>query len=117
MMVAWLLSWENILGNSSCIKGATLRPRRDQLTWIEIRTLGSIDDRPAPGSARMSGMHFLGIDVSTTASKALLVDEKGAVIASASCAHTMQNPKPLWSEQDPEEWWTAVSASIRAVLR
>jgi xylulokinase len=59
---------------------------------------------------------FLGIDVSTTASKALLMDEKGEVLATASHAHTLQTPKPLWSEQDPNEWWQAVTASIRAVL-
>jgi xylulokinase len=59
---------------------------------------------------------FLGIDVSTTASKALLIDENGAVLAIASHAHTLQTPRPLWSEQDPLEWWQAVSASIRAVI-
>jgi len=59
---------------------------------------------------------FLGIDVSTTASKALLIDEKGEVLGTASHAHTLQTPKPLWSEQDPKEWWQAVSASIHAAL-
>jgi xylulokinase len=59
---------------------------------------------------------FLGIDVSTTASKALLIDEHGAVIASTSSAHTLQTPKPLWSEQNPEECWRAVVASIWMVL-
>lgn len=59
---------------------------------------------------------FLGIDVSTTASKALLINEIGVVLASASHAHTLQTPRPLWSEQDPNEWWQAVKASIRAVL-
>jgi xylulokinase len=59
---------------------------------------------------------FLGIDVSTTASKSLLIDEHGAVIASASSAHTLQTPKPLWSEQDPGEWWQAVSVGVRTVL-
>ena len=61
-------------------------------------------------------MYFLGIDASTTSSKALLVDESGNVIAVASSPHTRQTPKPLWSEQDPHEWWDAVSASIRSVL-
>lgn len=60
--------------------------------------------------------HFLGIDTSTTGSKALLIDERGQVIAVASSPHTLQTPKPLWSEQDPREWWQAVSASIRSVL-
>lgn len=61
-------------------------------------------------------MYFLGIDTSTTSSKALLIDERGEVIAVASNPHTLQTPKPLWSEQDPREWWEAVSVSIRSVL-
>jgi xylulokinase len=60
--------------------------------------------------------YFLGIDTSTTGSKALLIDERGEVIAAASSPHTLQTPRPLWSEQDPREWWEAVSASIRSVL-
>lgn len=61
-------------------------------------------------------MYFLGIDTSTTSSKALMMDELGGVIAVASSPHTLQTPKPLWSEQNPLEWWEAVSASIRSVL-
>ena len=61
-------------------------------------------------------MYFLGIDTSTTSSKALLIDEKGNVVAVASNPHTLQTPRALWSEQDPREWWDAVSASIRSVL-
>jgi xylulokinase len=64
----------------------------------------------------MKNTHFLGLDVSTTGSKALLIDETGAVIATAASPHTLQTPKPLWSEQDPGEWWTAASASIHKVL-
>jgi len=60
--------------------------------------------------------YFLGIDTSTTSSKALLIDERGEVIAVASSPHTLQTPKPLWSEQNPLEWWGAVSASIKSVL-
>ena len=60
--------------------------------------------------------YFLGIDTSTTGSKALLIDERGEVVTVASSPHTLQTPKPLWSEQDPNEWWEAVSASIRSVL-
>ena len=59
---------------------------------------------------------FLGIDVSTTATKALLMDSAGQVVAVASSAHTLQTPRPLWSEQTPQEWWTAACASIRSVL-
>lgn len=64
----------------------------------------------------MDKQYFLGIDVSTTGSKALLVDELGDVLAVASSPHTLQTPRPLWSEQDPHEWWQAVAASIRLVL-
>ena len=60
--------------------------------------------------------YFLGIDVSTTGAKALLIDEKGEVAASATTALTLQTPKPLWSEQDPHEWWKGTAASIRKAL-
>ncbi len=60
--------------------------------------------------------YFLGIDVSTTGSKALLIDAAGSVIAVASSPHTLSTPRPLWSEQDPREWWQATTNSIRAVL-
>jgi len=59
---------------------------------------------------------FLGIDVSTTGAKALLIDEKGAVAASATTPLSLQTPKPLWSEQDPREWWTATAKSVRKAL-
>ncbi|HET9914284.1 MAG TPA: xylulokinase [Anaerolineales bacterium] len=64
----------------------------------------------------MAKQYFLGIDTSTTSSKALLIDEEGKVVAVASSPHTLQTPKPLWSEQDPREWWGAVAASIKRVL-
>lgn len=64
----------------------------------------------------MTQKYFLGIDTSTTSSKALLVNESGEVVAVASSPHTLQTPRPLWSEQNPQEWWEAVSASIRSVL-
>jgi xylulokinase len=60
--------------------------------------------------------YFLGIDVSTTGAKALLIDDRGRVAASATSALTLQTPKPLWSEQDPHEWWRGTAASIRKAL-
>jgi len=65
----------------------------------------------------MAKAFFLGIDVSTTGSKALLVDENGLVAATAAAAHTLQTPRPLWSEQDPREWWQACSTAVRRVLQ
>lgn len=61
--------------------------------------------------------YLLGIDTSTTSSKALLVDTSGTVVALAANPHTLQSPRPLWSEQDPAEWWQAVANSIRSILQ
>ncbi len=60
--------------------------------------------------------YFLGIDVSTTATKALVCDERGAVVAVASHEYGYETPRPLWSEQDPALWWQGATASIRAAL-
>jgi len=60
--------------------------------------------------------HYLGLDVSTTSSKALLINQKGEVMGSASSPHTLSSPKPLWSEQDPGQWWQAVIKSIQSVV-
>jgi xylulokinase len=61
--------------------------------------------------------YFIGIDVSTTASKVIVVDEQGNVVASQSNPHDLSTPRPLWSEQDPQNWWSATAASLRAVLQ
>jgi xylulokinase len=61
--------------------------------------------------------YFVGIDVSTTASKALAIDERGTVIASHGAPHELSTPRPLWSEQDPREWWQATCISLQAVLQ
>ncbi|HPS41138.1 MAG TPA: FGGY family carbohydrate kinase, partial [Anaerolineaceae bacterium] len=60
--------------------------------------------------------YFMGIDVSTTGSKALLIDERGRVAGVKASPHTLSTPRALWSEQDPGEWWTAVQDSVRGVL-
>jgi xylulokinase len=60
--------------------------------------------------------YLMGIDVGTTGAKALLIDEAGAVVASATTEYPMYTPQPLWAEQDPEDWWQATVASIRRVL-
>ena len=59
---------------------------------------------------------FLGLDISTTSAKALLINELGAVISSATTPLTVSTPHPLWSEQDPRDWWTGMAESIRQAL-
>ncbi len=59
---------------------------------------------------------LMGLDISTTAAKALIIDEGGNVIATASSPQPISQPKPLWSEQNPADWWDGMSASIRQAL-
>ena len=47
----------------------------------------------------------LGIDVSTTATKAVLIDEAGAVVGVGTAEYGFEPRSPLWSEQDPQLWW------------
>ncbi|HKR10643.1 MAG TPA: xylulokinase [Pyrinomonadaceae bacterium] len=61
-------------------------------------------------------MTLLGIDVSTTGVKALLVDDNGEIVASATTPLHLSTPKPLWSEQYPHDWWQAAVTSIKQVL-
>ncbi len=59
----------------------------------------------------------LGIDVSTTATKAVLVGEDGSVVGIAASEYGYDQPRPLWSEQDPALWWDAAVDAIGLVLR
>ncbi|MEM7033869.1 MAG: xylulokinase [Chloroflexota bacterium] len=60
--------------------------------------------------------YFLGIDSSTTGVKALLIDEAGEVTGTATTELPLSTPQPLWSEQDPHDWWNGTVDSIRQVL-
>lgn len=60
--------------------------------------------------------YLLGIDISTTGNKALLIDPKGQVVGVAATDNPISTPKPLWSEQDPADWWTGIQRAIRQVL-
>lgn len=60
--------------------------------------------------------YFIGIDSSTTATKAILINEAGDVLGVASSEYSYETPHPLWSEQSPSLWWDGTVESIRAVL-
>ncbi len=60
--------------------------------------------------------HVLGIDVSTTATKAVLIDPSGAVRGIGVAEYGFSAPRPLWSEQDPALWWDGAQSAIRSVL-
>ena len=60
---------------------------------------------------------WLGIDIGTGSSRALLVDDRGTVRASCSAPHEdMRMERPLWAEQRPENWWDAAVKAIRGAL-
>ncbi len=64
-----------------------------------------------------TNQYFIGIDSSTTATKAILIDQDGRIIGIASSEYTYETPQPLWSEQDPGLWWIATVDSIRKLIQ
>lgn len=60
--------------------------------------------------------YLLGIDLGTSAVKALLTTTEGAVAASAFAEYSIQQPQPDHAEQSPEAWWLAMTGAIREVL-
>jgi xylulokinase len=60
---------------------------------------------------------WMGIDVGTGGTRALLVDERGSVRGAFTAPHEdMRMERPLWAEQRPEDWWNAAVNAIRGVL-
>jgi xylulokinase len=63
-------------------------------------------------------MTYLGIDVGTGGTRALVIDQQGTVIASASAEHeNFASPRPGWAEQDPRDWWRASGEAVRKALQ
>lgn len=59
---------------------------------------------------------FLGIDIGTSSCKTLLVDERGVVVGRSSVEYPLSMPQPLWSEQNPEDWWQGVVRGVPEAL-
>jgi xylulokinase len=55
---------------------------------------------------------YLGIDVGTSSVKAILMDDAGSVVEQASASLNVSRPQPLWSEQDPTDWWAATNTAV-----
>jgi xylulokinase len=55
---------------------------------------------------------YLGIDIGTSSVKAILMDSAGNVVEQASAPLTVSRPHPLWSEQDPADWWAATNSAF-----
>jgi xylulokinase len=55
---------------------------------------------------------YLGIDIGTSAVKAVLIDEAGRVVETASAPLAVSRPHPQWSEQNPDDWWAATGSAV-----
>ena len=60
--------------------------------------------------------YLLGIDIGTSGTKTILIDETGHVHARAVEEYPLYAPRPLWSEQEPGDWWNAACATTRRVI-
>ena len=61
-------------------------------------------------------MIFLGIDVGTTGTKVLAVDERGRVLGRGYREYSLEFPQPGWVTQDAADWWQACVEAVRAAL-
>jgi len=63
-------------------------------------------------------MHLLGIDIGTGGTRAIVIDDQGKIIASATEEHAaFQSLQPGWAEQDPGDWWRACVVAVRTALK
>ena len=60
---------------------------------------------------------YIGIDLGTSAVKLLLVDGEGTVRNTVSKEYPLYFPQPGWSEQHPQDWWTACLSGIPELLK
>ena len=60
---------------------------------------------------------YIGIDLGTSGVKAVLLDENQRIIAATQQSLPISRPHPLWSEQNPEDWWHAANLAMLALAR
>lgn len=61
-------------------------------------------------------MYFIGIDIGTTSVKLLAIDDRGSAIQSAVRDYPITFPKALWSEQNPEDWWSRTIDGLKELI-
>lgn len=62
-------------------------------------------------------MYFIGVDLGTSAVKLLLMGESGKIEATVSREYPLYFPNPGWSEQKPEDWWSAVREGLKELIK
>ena len=58
-------------------------------------------------------MYYIGVDLGTSSVKLLLMDKQGTVVKTVSKEYPISFPKPGWSEQNPEDWFSQSMEGIR----
>lgn len=58
----------------------------------------------------------MGIDIGTSSTKVIIIDEHGEIVAEASSKYPILTPDSGWAEQDTESWWSAVKEVVRKTL-
>lgn len=61
-------------------------------------------------------MILLGIDIGTSGTKTLAIRASGEILAEATATYPCYHPQPLWSEQDPDDWWNATVQTVQRVV-
>ena len=56
--------------------------------------------------------YVIGVDLGTSATKTILVDQNGKIVAEASVKYPMYQPENGWAEQDPSDWSEAAISTI-----
>jgi len=70
-----------------------------------------------PRETSVSMSLYLGIDIGTSGTKTLLVDQQGAVLAESDASYPLEQPRPGWTQQNPDDWWKATVKTVRAVMK
>lgn len=65
---------------------------------------------------KLTKQYLIGVDLGTSATKTILIDGDGTIIASASCAYPMYQPENGWAEQNPQDWKNAAISTIKKVM-
>ena len=60
--------------------------------------------------------YFIGLDIGTSAVKAILCDKEGRIVAITQQEYPLYTPQPLWSEQNPADWWQGSIKAIQQLL-
>src|SRR3954447_15069416 len=60
---------------------------------------------------------YLGIDIGTSGTKTLAMNARGKILGQAMAIYPGDDPKQMWSEQDPKDWWQATVKTVRSVMK